>query len=104
MKGLTGRGGSSMKKFAPALLVGAFLFGFGMQVFAADQDRPRIAPGEVSGTVRPGVEVPDAPHYACPPTSSINCMPPVAKSARKWCDPEYLLWARGHCPGLRVLH
>jgi hypothetical protein len=93
-----------MKKFVAALLAGTFLFGFGIQVFAADPDRLRIVPGEETGTVRPGVEVPEAPRYTCPPTPYINCMPPVEKSGRKWCDPEYLQWAKGHCPGLRVLH
>jgi len=42
--------------------------------------------------------------YACPSTPYINCMPPVAKSARGWCDPEYLKWAKSHCPGLKILH
>ncbi|MGA2026378.1 MAG: hypothetical protein ABSH17_04810 [Syntrophobacteraceae bacterium] len=49
-------------------------------------------------------EPPKAPGYACPPTPYINCMPPVAKSARSWCDPEYLKWAKSHCPGLKILH
>ena len=49
-------------------------------------------------------EPPRAPGYACPSTPVINCMPPVAKSAREWCDPEYLKWAKSHCPGLKILH
>ena len=49
-------------------------------------------------------EPPWAPGYACPSTPYINCMPPVAKSARGWCDPEYLKWAKSHCPGLKILH
>ena len=47
---------------------------------------------------------PGAPGYACPSTPYINCMPPVAKSTRRWCDPEYLKWAKTHCPGLKILH
>ncbi len=49
-------------------------------------------------------EPPKAPGYACPSTLVINCMPPVAKSAREWCDPECLKWAKNHCPGLKILH
>ena len=92
-----------MKQFVTTFLAFIFLFGFGIQVFAADQDRPRILPGEETETVQPGAEVWQVPHSTCPPTPSVNCMPPVAKSARKWCDPEYLQWAKGHCPGSKVL-
>jgi hypothetical protein len=92
-----------MKKFVTIFLAFSFLFGFAIKVFAADQDRPRILPGDETVTVQPGVEAPEMPHYTCPPTPSVNCMPPVAKSARKWYDPEYLQWAKGHCPGLKVL-
>ncbi len=95
---------SSMKKLLMALLAGAFLFGFGMKVFAADSDRSQTFPGQDSRTVRPGVDVPEAPRYTCPPTPYINCMPPVEKSARRWCDPEYLEWAKGHCPAFKIVY
>jgi len=93
-----------MKKVVAALLAGAVLFSFGIEAFAADSDQPPIAPGEVTGTVRPGVESPEAPHYSCPPTRLINCMPPVGKAAQRWCDPEYLKWAEVNCPGLEVVY
>ncbi len=93
-----------MKKLVAALLASAALFGFGMEAFAADSDQPPIAPREVTGTVRPGVEPPEVPHYACPSTPRINCMPPVGKAAQRWCDPEYLKWAKVNCPGLEVVY
>lgn len=45
-----------------------------------------------------------APGYACPSTPYIDCMPPVKKSVRQWCDSEYREWAVIHCPGVKFLH
>jgi len=93
-----------MKTLLAALLTGAVLFGFGMQGFAADFDQRVTTPGEKSGTTRPSVYLPKDQGYACPSTGYVNCMPPVEKSARDLCNPEYLKWAKDHCPGLTIVY
>ncbi len=93
-----------MKKFVIAVLACAFLLGFGMKVFAAGSDRMPASSGEGTEKVRPGVEPPEAPRYTCPSTPYVNCMPPVEKSARSRCSPEYLRWAKEHCPGFKVVY
>jgi hypothetical protein len=42
-----------------------------------------------------------APGYACPSTPYIDCMPPVKKSAQKWCGSDYRKWAWNNCPGVK---
>lgn len=93
-----------MKKLVVALLAGAVLFGFGMKVFAADSYQLQTVPGDGIGTIRPAVEPPGEPRYICPSTEYINCMPPVEKSARGRCNPEYLKWVKDHCSGLKILY
>ena len=93
-----------MKKLVVALLAGAVLFGFGMQSFAADSDQRVTTPGEKSGAVKPAVCPPKDQGYACPSSGYVNCMPPVERSARGLCNPEYLTWAKTHCPGLKIVY
>jgi hypothetical protein len=93
-----------MKTLVAVLLAGAALFGFGMQGLAADSDRQVTTAGEKSGTARPSVCLPKGEAYACPSKGYVNCMPPVERSARDLCNPEYLEWAKNHCPGLKILH
>lgn len=93
-----------MKTFIAALLAGALLFSFGGKVFAADSDRKMIVSDEKDRTVRPAVEAPKTQRYVCPSTRSINCMPPVKESNRRWCDPEYLKWAGSNCSGLKIVY
>lgn len=50
------------------------------------------------------VSSPGKARYTCPSTKYINCMPPVEKSARDRCNHEYLEWAKGHCPGFKVVY
>ncbi len=45
-----------------------------------------------------------APGYACPSTPYVDCMPPVKKSAQKWCGSEYREWAGSHCSGVKFLY
>ena len=93
-----------MKKLVVALLAGAALFGVGMQGFAANPDQRAPALGEKTGTPRPSVYLPKDQGYACPSAGYVNCMPPVERSARGLCDPEYLKWAKDHCPGLKIVY
>jgi hypothetical protein len=93
-----------MNKLVVALLAGAALFGFGMQSLAADSDQRVATPGEKSGAAKPSVCPPKDQGYACPSSGYVNCMPPVERSARDLCDPEYLTWAKSHCPGLKIVY
>ncbi len=94
-----------MKKLAAILFMGALLFGCGVMVFAAGSELPRTVPGEKSGddTFR-WKEAPVDPRYACPSTRYVNCMPPLDKSDRGRCDPEYLRWVKSHCPAVEVVY
>jgi hypothetical protein len=65
---------------------------------------PEPQPGPKPEPILPGVEPPEAQHYTCPPTRYINCMPPLKEPARKWCNPEYLQWAKSHCAGIEVVY
>jgi hypothetical protein len=93
-----------MKKLVVVLLTGAALFGFGMQGLAADSGQQGTVPGEKSGTARPSANLPKDQGYACPSKGYVNCMPPVERSARDLCNPEYLEWAKSHCPGLKIVY
>ena len=84
-----------MKKLLVVLLAGAALFGLGMQGLAADSDQQVTTPGEKSGKDQ---------DYACPSKGYVNCMPLVERSARGLCNPEYLEWAKSHCPGLKIVY
>ncbi len=74
------------------------------QLSQTGDNTPKFDGGSTGGDPALGPGPPSAHGYACPSTPYINCMPPVAKSARRWCDPEYLDWAKSHCPGLKILH
>jgi hypothetical protein len=97
-----------MNKLVVVFLASTVLFGFGMKVFAADPYRLQTVPGERTGAIRPAVKPPVEPpgelRYTCPSSAYINCMPPVEKSARDQCNPEYLKWAKSHCHGLNIVY
>ena len=42
--------------------------------------------------------------FRCPPPGNINCMPPVRPERRNLCRPEFIDWARRHCPGFHVVY
>ncbi len=54
--------------------------------------------------VQPAVEPSDIPHYVCPKTKYIDCMPPVREEKREVCSQEYRKWAESNCPGIRFVY
>ena len=42
--------------------------------------------------------------FRCPPPGNINCMPPVRPDRSNFCRPEFVDWARRHCPGFDVVY
>jgi hypothetical protein len=54
--------------------------------------------------IRPAVEPPQDSHYTCPPSRYINCMPPLKEPDRKWCNSDYLKWAKENCVGIEVVY
>jgi len=97
-------GGKNMNKLLAALLASSVLFGSSMNVYAADAAQPMTASGERTGTVRQAVEPSHTRNYVCPSKQYINCMPPIEKSRRDQCNPEFLQWVKGHCPGVKVVY
>jgi hypothetical protein len=93
-----------MKTFVAALLAGAVLFSSGAEILAVNADQQIIISEGGDKTVQPAVEVLKAQRYVCPSTRYIDCMPPLKESNRRWCDPEYLRWARNNCPGLKIVY
>lgn len=42
--------------------------------------------------------------FQCPPPGRINCMPPVRPELGRLCRPDFIDWARRHCPGFDVVY
>jgi hypothetical protein len=77
------------------------------QAASTTADMPATQPQKESsdqGRIKPAVQPADKDGYYCPSTRYINCMPPLTRMRQTMCSKDYLNWAKGHCPGVKVVY